>query len=167
MFKVADLEVPLGTAIGEAQALVPDIGEQNYLGVRLFQDGFWKTNVLCLKRLYESLGWKCEVRKASLLCQAANAGSFASHTDSGFGLHEGQTARVHIPLVTAKKATLNFGASEIEIHLPVGGVYFFDPTKPHSISNKSDVHRIHFVVDVEVDAEVRHAIMSAPAFGVP
>lgn len=85
-------------------------------------------------------------------------------TDREGGLADGQVARFHIPLVTHPDVRLyawDLDGSRIERHLAAGRCYYLDARKPHAVVNAAGIDRIHLVVDVIADAEVRARIGAA------
>jgi hypothetical protein len=143
-------------AVNDACALVEEREfQRGYLGVKLFSHGNWfhKSPGIC--RLIDGLGCGFQLNQVRLLCQEALSGKFAAHTDDGFGLELGDIARFHVPLVSDKSATVSVWESDgqIDRHLSVGRVYYFDLHKPHAISNDSLVDRLHLAIDVVVDEQ--------------
>jgi hypothetical protein len=84
---------------------------------------------------------RCEIIKLT-----ANSEVY-KHTDGGAILH--YSRRIHIPLITHKDVT--FTVMDNTIHMEVGGWYEINNQLPHSVSNKSNIDRVHVIVDVLPD----------------
>lgn len=54
--------------------------------------------------------------------------------------------RVHLPLVT--HPDVKFYIDDVEYHFPAGQFYEFDNQRYHEVKNKSDIFRIHLIVDL-------------------
>jgi hypothetical protein len=82
-------------------------------------------------------------------------------TDRSAGTSDGQIARFHMALSThpdiRMRAWSHLGAV-IDSHLAVGECWYLDQRKPHAVNNPTRIDRIHLVVDVIVDADVRREI---------
>jgi len=81
--------------------------------------------------------------------------------DKAVGTKNGCLARFHVPLITHPNITMTaWGLNGIPTtaHLAAGGVYYLDTRKPHAVNNQAPIDRVHLVVDVVVNAEVRHQI---------
>ena len=66
------------------------------------------------------------------------------HVDGGTLLHYGR--RCHIPIVTHPDIT--FTVFNNSLHMEESGWYEINNTLPHSVSNPTDIERIHLIVDV-------------------
>lgn len=72
------------------------------------------------------------------------------HTDAGFGWNYGMV-RLHIPIVTDPRVEFSIG--DEDVYWQPGEFWFGDFGKPHSLRNKSDITRVHLVVDCPITAE--------------
>ncbi|HCB40669.1 MAG TPA: hypothetical protein DEP79_13290 [Gammaproteobacteria bacterium] len=72
------------------------------------------------------------------------------HTDAGFGWNYGMV-RLHIPIVTDPRVEFSIG--DEAVYWKPGEFWFGDFSKPHSLRNKSDVTRVHLVMDCPITAE--------------
>lgn len=132
-----------------------------YLGVTVCSDGMWESTASELEDLVRKYCGTDVVRHASLLCVQAEAGKFPTHVDAGFGTEDGETIRLHFPLVTHDGATISCEVASGKwetSHMWVGRVYYFDPRNPHFITNNSNTDRIHLVVDVAASEKTRALI---------
>lgn len=116
-----------------------------------------------MRALIESVHWWRNLERVRLMRMAAKpgGGKLARHsdvTDRAAGTADGKIARFHIPLVTHPDITMtcwDLDGSSLEVHLRPWEVYYLDQRKPHAVTNPTDVDRIHLVVDVVCDPEVR------------
>lgn len=110
----------------------------------------------------ESVPWWGDMERVRLL--RMGRGHLARHTDilDRFGgTRDGQVVRFHIPLVTHPDITMRnwtVDGSDLQQHLLDGSCYYLDTRLPHSVTNPTDVDRIHLVVDVAATEEVRKNI---------
>jgi len=82
----------------------------------------------------------------------------ADITDRDAGTANGKICRLHIPLQTHPECIFqswNLEGKHIVKHFPVGCLFYLDIRKPHAVKNGSPIERIHLVVDVVSNAEVR------------
>lgn len=117
--------------------------------------------------LVRSVSWWGELERVRLLRMAGRGGkggSLARHsdvTDRAAGTRDGQIARFHIPLVTHPAITMsawNLRGERVNAHLPAWTLWYLDARKPHAVTNRAGIDRVHLVVDVLADARVREAI---------
>lgn len=117
--------------------------------------------------LVRSVGWWGGLERVRLLRMAGRAGkvgSLSRHTDitdRAAGTNDNQIVRFHIPLVTNPDVTMsawNLRGERFNAHLPAWSMWYLDARKPHAVDNRSAVDRVHLVVDVLADAQVRQAI---------
>lgn len=66
------------------------------------------------------------------------------HTDGGPILH--YSRRIHIPIFTKKEVT--FTVMNTEINMEEGNWYEINNQLPHSVSNPTDIKRIHLIIDI-------------------
>jgi hypothetical protein len=148
--------------LAEVQSLIsPRNYDRGYLGVAVCLNGVWESTAGELKDLVRKYCGTAVVQHASLLCMQATAGQFPPHVDSDFGTEDGETIRLHFPLVTHEDATISCvaaGGGWEKSHMNVGRIYYFDPRSLHFITNNSDTDRIHLVVDVVASDTTRSLI---------
>ena len=94
----------------------------------------------------------------------AGGGELKRHTDlvdPDQGLADGKIARIHFPVVTNDKVIFNnwdwFGNVE-DVNMKVGEAWYLDVRKPHRAINGGTDDRIHIVVDVESNEELRNML---------
>lgn len=119
--------------------------------------------------LVRSVSWWGGLERVRLLRMAGRGGkggSLSRHTDitdRAAGTRDNQIVRFHIPLVTNPDITMsawNLRGERVNAHLPAWSMWYLDARKPHAVDNRSAVDRVHLVVDVKADAEVRRAIVN-------
>ncbi|MEE2733159.1 MAG: aspartyl/asparaginyl beta-hydroxylase domain-containing protein [Pseudomonadota bacterium] len=72
------------------------------------------------------------------------------HSDAGFGWNYGMV-RLHIPIVTDPRVEFSIG--DEDVYWKPGEFWFGDFSKPHSLRNKSDITRVHLVMDCPITAQ--------------
>lgn len=118
-------------------------------------------------RLIENVGWWGRLERVRFLRMAGRGGKggrLSRHTDvtdRAAGTRDGQITRFHIPIITHPDITMsawNLEGRTTAVHLPAGTMWYLDARKPHAVVNPTGVDRIHLVVDVVTDADVRAQI---------
>ena len=69
-------------------------------------------------------------------------------------------ARLHIPIRTNDDVIFTFYENENDskgelFNLKTGHYYYLDVTKPHSVSNSSNIDRYHLVIDCYINDELK------------
>ena len=88
-------------------------------------------------------------------------GELRRHTDlvdPDQGIADGKLARIHFPIVTNDKVLFqnwDWNGKADPINMKVGEAWYLDVRKPHRAVNSGDTHRIHMVVDVVSNEELR------------
>lgn len=112
-------------------------------------------------------GWQTGMERVRLLQMSGRngkGGSLTRHTDiadKAMGTADGQIVRFHLPLVTDPAIELHswdLTGRKRSTHLQAGQVYYLDARKPHAVTNPTGVDRVHLVVDVVCNDEVRRQI---------
>lgn len=120
-------------------------------------------------QLVKSVPWWREVERVRLLRmqgRGGKGGKLGRHcdiTDRDTGTRDGQVARFHVPLVTDPRITMStwdLSGLKAETHLPELTCWYLDARKPHAVTNRAGIDRVHLVVDVIVDEAVREQIRS-------
>ena len=114
-----------------------------------------------------SIGWWGRLERVRYMRMAARSGGgrLARHsdiTDRSAGTADGLVTRWHVPLQThrdIKMTTWGLDGAARTTHLAPGWAWYLDQRMPHAVVNPSEVDRIHLVVDVLSDAEVRDRIL--------
>ena len=102
-----------------------------------------------LKSVIECIGFP--VRSALLSVQ--EPGSHVRwHRDRSHSI-DLSLVRLHIPLQTSPEATMTIGHERC--HWPVGQMFYADFSFPHSVFNGGTQDRVHVILDVEAQSEVR------------
>ena len=84
-------------------------------------------------------------------------GKHSDRIDKDFGIEDGNIIRIHVPIRTNDQVEFYLweGKEKLTNYLEVGHYYYVDVRAPHAVTNNSDVDRIHLVIDVYVNAEIR------------
>ena len=84
-------------------------------------------------------------------------GKHSDRIDKDFGLEDGNIIRIHVPIRTNDQVEFCLweGKEKLVNYLEEGHYYYVDVRAPHAVINNSDVDRIHLVIDVYVNAEIR------------
>lgn len=75
-----------------------------------------------------------------------------THRDDGDGWAIGKV-RLHIPIITHPE--VYFFVDDQRVEMQPGELWYCDFTRPHRVHNKSDIGRIHLVLDLAVDDSLR------------
>lgn len=102
------------------------------------------------------------IHRVRLMGLAPGGGELMRHTDQvdpDAGVTDGKLMRFHFPLYTNDKVKfstwrLNDGLQKT-IHMGYGECWYIDVRKPHRAVNNGNSNRIHLVVDVEANFNVR------------
>ncbi len=92
--------------------------------------------------------FRCPVMAARLLALRPGA-VLKEHRDHSLGWTDGEI-RIHVPIITADE--VEFMLARRPVELPAGEAWYLDLNQIHSAVNRSEVTRIHLVVDCVVDA---------------
>ncbi len=84
-------------------------------------------------------------------------GKHSDRIDKDFGIEDGNIIRIHVPIRTNDQVEFCLweGKEKLVNYLEEGRYYYVDVRAPHAVKNNSDVDRIHLVIDVYVNAEIR------------
>jgi len=84
-------------------------------------------------------------------------GKHSDRIDKDFGLEDGNIIRIHVPIRTNDQVEFCLweGKEKLVNYLEEGHYYYVDVRAPHAVTNNSDVDRIHLVIDVYVNDEIR------------
>ena len=84
-------------------------------------------------------------------------GKHSDRIDKDFGIEDGNIIRIHVPIRTNDQVEFYLweGKEKLVNYLEVGHYYYVDVRAPHAVTNNSDVDRIHLVIDVYGNAEIR------------
>lgn len=96
------------------------------------------------KQILDELG--CPVYVARLLFLPAGK-VIGEHRDPGFGWEKG-VVRLHIPIITDPRVEFRIG--EQNVYWKPGEFWFGDFSQPHSLHNRSDITRVHLVLDCPI-----------------
>lgn len=93
---------------------------------------------------------KCPIHVARILFLPPGK-VIGEHTDAGFGWESGMV-RLHIPIVTDPRVEFTIGGQNV--YWQPGEFWFGDFSLPHSLRNRSDITRVHLVLDCAVNKAV-------------
>ena len=94
----------------------------------------------------------------------SGGGELRRHTDlvdPDQGLSDGKLARIHIPVVTNKDVIFNnwdWDGNTPDVNMQVGEAWYLDVRKPHRAINGGTDDRIHIVVDVVSNQQLRNLL---------
>ncbi len=98
-----------------------------------------------LKQILDELACPIEVVRILTLPPGGHIKEhFDYHTNSQYGL-----LRLHIPIVTHPDVEFIIGGQRVDFK--AGEFWFGDFSKVHSVENKSDITRVHMVIDVQIN----------------
>ncbi len=92
---------------------------------------------------------------------ASGGGELRRHTDQvdiESGLSDNMLARIHFPIMTNHKVIFNnwdWNGETDDINMKVGEAWYIDTRKPHRAINGGKNDRVHLVIDVEANEELR------------
>ena len=87
-------------------------------------------------------------------------GKHSDRIDKDFGIEDGNIIRIHVPIRTNDQVEFYLweGKEKLVNYLEEGHYYYVDVRAPHAVTNNSDVDRIHLVIDVYVNDEIRKVL---------
>jgi hypothetical protein len=105
-----------------------------------------------------ALGAAHRIRLMKLEPQGGELRRHTDQVDKDSGIGDGKVARFHIPLITNDDCV--FGSWDLDgqrhdVRMRVGECWYLDTRKPHTATNNGTLPRIHLVVDIESNADVR------------
>ncbi|MCF2948647.1 aspartyl/asparaginyl beta-hydroxylase domain-containing protein [Paraglaciecola aquimarina] len=92
--------------------------------------------------------FKCPLLAVRLMKLSAGS-EIKTHTDLDLNADMG-TARLHIPIITHEKVT--FLLNDEVVPFKLGECWYLRLSDPHSVVNRSDIDRVHLVIDVTMNA---------------
>ncbi|HIO46168.1 TPA: hypothetical protein EYN23_02275, partial [Candidatus Poribacteria bacterium] len=104
------------------------------------------------------------LHRVRLMSLSPGGGELKRHTDQvdpDTGVQNGNVMRFHFPLVTNEEVSFTswqVSGKKKTVHMKTGECWYLDTRKPHQAINNGDTNRIHLVVDVEVNEEVRELV---------
>jgi WD40 repeat protein len=105
-----------------------------------------------------------DLHRVRLMSLSPKGGELKRHTDQvdpDSGVQDGKIMRFHFPLTTNESvvfSTWEVDGTRKNVHMKTGECWYLDTRKPHQAINNGDTNRIHLVVDVEANKEVRRLI---------
>ena len=100
----------------------------------------------------ESILDKIPAEKERVRLMKLEAGTIiAKHTDKvDKDIKTGRIVRLHIPVVTHEEVLMTswLPGGIAEFHMKKGSCWWLDVSQPHKVVNKSDIDRVHLVIDI-------------------
>ena len=115
-------------------------------------------------KLLERFG-DSKIHRIRFMKLAPGNGELERHTDQvdeDSGVKDGKLVRLHWPIKTNPKVIFNSWGDygeKISAHMEAGTCWYLDTRKPHAAGNFGDEERIHLVVDIESNPEIRSMIV--------
>ncbi len=92
--------------------------------------------------------FQCPLLSVRLMKLSADS-EIKTHSDFDLNAEMG-TARLHIPIITHEKVT--FLLNNKVVPCQAGECWYLRLSDPHSVTNQSDIDRVHLVLDVSMNA---------------
>ena len=110
-----------------------------------------------IKRVLEKIPSTFERIRFMKIKANSGIGKHSDRIDKDFGIEDGNIIRIHVPIRTNDQVEFYLweGKEKLVNYLEEGHYYYVDVRAPHAVRNSSDVDRIHLVIDVYVNAEIR------------
>ena len=105
-----------------------------------------------------------QYHRVRLMKLKSGGGELSRHTDQvdpELGVKDGRLMRLHIPLKTNDGvifSSWDVSGAERKVNMKVGECWYLDIRKPHKAINNGDEERIHLVIDVEANDEIRRLL---------
>jgi hypothetical protein len=141
--------IPLRSIRGEV-----DNGFISPVETDVYEDTILLKDCLCLQQVLKT--FDCPLLAVRLLKLAAGA-QIPEHKDADLCYEEG-LVRFHIPVITNQE--VEFFLQGEQMHLQEGECWYMNFNLPHSLHNKSNVDRIHLVIDARVNDWVKYLFES-------
>lgn len=109
---------------------------------------------------------KCEFDRIRFMKLQPGGGELSRHVDhveGDSGMNDGQVMRFHVPIITNPNVMFtmwNTRGEKLEQNMKNGETWLFDFRKPHMAINGGNDIRIHLVIDVIMNENVRNLIRS-------
>jgi hypothetical protein len=142
--------VSLRMVEGEGKTLYVDPAAQQYADTPLLQRCSHFAAVLGVMQ--------CPLKSVRLLKLTAGS-SIREHRDHDLGWDAGEI-RLHVPIVTHPK--VEFFLKGQRILMQEGECWYLDLHQPHRVENRSEVDRVHLVIDCLLNDWLRKMIENAP-----
>ena len=114
-----------------------------------YQDTLFLTHSSYLKKVLQT--FQCKLQAVRLL--KLNAGSIIKeHRDAELNFEKGEI-RIHIPVIT--HSDVEFLLDKESMQLREGECWYMNFNLPHTIHNKSNIDRVHLVIDAMVNDWVK------------
>lgn len=113
--------------------------------------------------LLDRIGAPVERARFMMVTEGGELTRHADITNPDAGVRDGKLARLHIPIQTPPECLFlswDLRGNRLAWHMRAAGLYYLDQRKPHSVVNPAKSKRIHLVIDVFANAEIRAQIKS-------
>ena len=112
----------------------------------------------------ESILDKIPAEKERVRLMRLEAGTIiAKHTDKvDKDIKSGKIVRLHIPIITHDTVMMTswLPSGIAEFHMAKGECWWLDVSLPHKVVNKSDVDRVHLVIDIYNNDDIKEKYFS-------
>lgn len=129
-------------------------GSLNNVYISTAKDPIYKDTALLIKsELFQQIlsSFQCPLLAVRLL--KLNSGAIIKeHRDAELHYEKGEV-RIHIPIITNN--LVEFYLDKERIHLQEGECWYMNFNLPHAIYNKSEIDRVHLVIDAKVNDWVK------------
>lgn len=111
---------------------------------------FADTPFLAASPYFQSVmrAFRCKLLAVRLMKLAAGA-RILEHADHDLDIESG-VVRLHIPVVT--NPDVHFRLNGVRTILAEGECWYLRLSDPHTVENRGDTHRVHLVIDAQVNA---------------
>ncbi len=145
-FEGAWTGVALRAVPGKGQTLFPDPAAQNYADTAVMLS--CPRLAAAMERLH------CPLKSVRLLRLAAGS-HIREHRDDDLGWEAGEI-RLHVPIVTNPE--VDFFLNGRRVVMREGECWYLDLSLPHRVQNRSNVDRVHLVIDCLLNDWLRATI---------
>ena len=87
----------------------------------------------------------------------------AKHTDKvDKDIKTGKIVRLHVPVITHEEVLMTswLPGGIAEFHMKKGSCWWLDVSQPHKVVNKSDIDRVHLVIDIYNNDDIKEKYFS-------
>ena len=137
---------------GDASRIYPDLTE-----TRPIADTGLLASLPSTRLLLERM--PCELRAVRFL-RLARGARILEHRDYDLGFSQ---AEVRVHAVIRTHPDVHFVVGGVRLQMAAGELWYADFHEPHRVDNRSEVDRIHLVIDCALNEGLRAAIAASPA----
>ena len=138
------------------------IGKGGVLGTDI-DDSLQNTVLYDALEMDKILG-KIPAEKERVRLMKLEAGTIiAKHTDKvDKDIKTGKIVRLHVPVITHEEVLMTswLPGGIAEFHMKKGSCWWLDVSQPHKVVNKSDIDRVHLVIDIYNNDDIKEKYFS-------